>query len=226
MLFRVPAQNILLKSYHLVWCAVRVPHPESAWGCPQRAVLSQPWGREPRFPPEPHAFPVQLSTPTWVGLGGAITCPVLYVLCLGRTHPHRDLRVSCRCQPCEQNSFSLKGCTPLPLSLPLPVHREQGGGGGHVYPPAFLGRLRAPPGASSDTPTQKHPRNGLSSAPPILGTSSTAAASGVPGKPLRVPPSGPMWFEGSWAIGGGALPPWPHASRDGVNMSPGSGEAD
>lgn len=111
------------------------------------------------------------------------------------------------------------------------VLREQGGGGGrHVYPPHSWGRLRAPPGASADTPTQKHPGNGLSPAPPALRASSTAAASGVLEKPLRVPPSGPRWFKGSWAVGGGTLPSWPQISCDlggggRLNMSSGSREA-
>lgn len=61
------------------------------------------------------------------------------------------------------------------------------------------GRLKAPPGASLDTPTQKNPGNGLPSAPPVLVASSTE-------KPLGLPPSGPKCFEGSWVIGGGALP--------------------
>lgn len=59
------------------------------------------------------------------------------------------------------------------------------------------GRLRAPPGTSLDTPTQKHPGNGLSSAPPILRASSTAAASGVPGKPLRCPLLVPNGLKGT-----------------------------
>lgn len=148
-----------------------------------------------------------------------------------RSHPHRQgaFMPPAGLRPLNKIPFSPEDTFCLPSACQ--VLREQGGGGGrHVYPPHSWGRLRAPPGASADTPTQKHPGNGLSPAPPALGASSTAAASGVLEKPLRVPPSGPRWFKGSWAVGRGTLPSWPQISCDlggggGLNMSSGSREA-
>lgn len=75
-----------------------------------------------------------------------------------------------------------------------------------MYPPAFLGQVE---GSSWSLAGHTHPQTSQEwapSAPPILGASSTAATSGVPEKPFRVPLSGPKWFEASWAVGGGTPP--------------------
>lgn len=77
----------------------------------------------------------------WLQRRPHVPCALLGCARGGPTHTDRDLRVSRRVQPSEQNSCLPKACPPLPHQ---PADREQGGGGGHVYPPAFLGQVEGP----------------------------------------------------------------------------------
>lgn len=80
------------------------------------------------------------------------------------------------------------------------------------------GRLGAPPGVSTDTPTQKHPGNGLPPAPPILGGQRHSCSQWGSEPPFQVPPSGSKWLEGSWATGEGTLSLGPQTCHDSRQM--------
>lgn len=151
------------------------------------------------------------------------------VLTGGLTHIDRGLHASRWAQPSEQDSFFPRRYPLPPLSL-LGAERTRGWRRQACIPAAFLGQVE---GSSWSLSGHTHPetsREWALSSPSRPRGQHTAAASGVLEKPLRVPPSGPRWFKGSWAVGGETLPSWPQASCDlggggGLSMSSGSREA-
>lgn len=132
------------ESQHLVWCSQG-------------------------FPIQEQGLPIEPLTPAWVESRGA--CTTLNVLLYstqccthcaeGWGHPHRQEPYSSSwAQPSEAKFFLPRGCSLPPLSLPSAKASgvEEAGMCTHLH---SWGRLRAPRGASVNTPTQKHPRNGF-----------------------------------------------------------------
>lgn len=145
----------MLKS-HNTWSVVLSgsPHPGSTWG-----------STEPTLKEGVH-IP---SRSTWPSLSSFSPCPgwdqgckhvphALHAVLVGG-HPHRWAFMPPGLSPLDKIPF----CSLPPISLPE-CRCQENKGSEELCMCTLLhswGRLRAPPGASLDTPTHKHPRNGL-----------------------------------------------------------------